>query len=137
MATMRARNGTRLQERTGARRIAFNQGRDLHFDAFGYPAEPPFPGTRLYRCASNGQGKDSGPPPEPTRIDCDMTGGSSGGGWVISGGRVNSVVSYGYECAILDLICQALGGNPEDGKLFGPYFGNVIRDLYRSERRRR
>ena len=36
--------------------------------------------------------------PKPTRIDCDMTGGSSGGGWVIDGGKVNSVVSYGYEC---------------------------------------
>jgi hypothetical protein len=118
----------------GARGIAFNQGRDLRFDAFGYPAESPFPGDRLYRCSSRAQGKDSGPPPEPTRIDCDMTGGSSGGGWVIGGRRVNSVVSYGYECTIP--LCEIFGGNPEEGKLFGPYFGNVIQDLYRSQRRK-
>jgi hypothetical protein len=27
---------------------------------------------------------------------CNMTGGSSGGGWITSSGAVASVVSYGY-----------------------------------------
>lgn len=137
MATMRRRNGKRLQNVVGARGIAFNQGRDLRFRAFGYPAEAPFNGNQLYRCNSPAQGHDQGPPPQPTRIDCDMTGGSSGGGWVMGRGRVNSVISYGYECVITDLLCQVLGGNPEEGKLFGPYFGATIKKLYRSERRRR
>ena len=136
MVTMRARNRKRLQNVVGARGVAFDKGRSLTFDAFGYPADG-FSGTQLYRCHSAAQGVDSGPAPAPTRIDCDMTGGSSGGGWVLGDGRVNSVVSYGYECAILDLLCQITGGNPEEGKLFGPYFGNVVRGLYRSERRRR
>ena len=60
-----------------------------------------------------------------------MTGGSSGGGWVIDGGKVNSVVSYGYECTIPLPICD----NPEEGKLFGPYFGDEIKQLYRSQKR--
>ena len=131
MATMRFRKGRRLQDVVGARGIAFNRGRNLHFEAFGYPAEPPFGGGQLYRCDSDAQGTDTGGQPAPTRIDCDMTGGASGGGWVIGGRRVNSVTSYGYECS-LPILC----GNPEDGKLFGPYFGSVIKSLYRSQRRR-
>ena len=134
MATMRMRKGRRLQDVVGARGIAFDQSRDgQRFQAFGYPAEPPFGGRQLYRCNSVEQGTDSGPDPAPTRIDCDMTGGASGGGWVIGGGRVNSVVSYGYECTIpLPPLCN----NPEEGKLFGPYFGSVVQKLYRSQRRK-
>jgi len=135
MATLERRNHRPIQRRVGGRKIAFNKGRDLTFKAFGYPAEGRFNGQYLYRCKSPAQGTDSGPQPRPTRIDCDMTGGSSGGGWVISKGRVNSVVSYGYECGLLDLLCQIVGGNPEEGKLFGPYFGDTIRRLYRQTQR--
>lgn len=134
MATMKKRNGKRLQRVVGARGIAFRKGRDLHFKAFGYPAEGRFDGNRLYGCSSAAEGTDSGPRPRPTRIDCDMTAGSSGGGWIIGKGRVNSVVSYGYECVVGDLLCPLVGGNPEEGKLFGPYFGNKIRRLYLSQR---
>jgi hypothetical protein len=133
MVTTRYRRGKRLQDVVGARGIAFNRGRDLRFRVFGYPAQPPYPGDQLYRCKSPAQGTDSGPSPAPTRIDCDMTGGSSGGGWVIGRGRVNSVISYGYECTIpLPPLCN----NPEEGKLFGPYFGSTIERLYRSQRGR-
>ncbi|MDQ3571264.1 MAG: hypothetical protein M3383_00200 [Actinomycetota bacterium] len=136
MATLERRNRRPIQRKVGGRKIAFNQGRNLTFKAFGYPAQGRFNGEYLYRCKSPAQGTDSGPAPQPTRIDCDMTGGSSGGGWVISRGRVNSVVSYGYECGLLDLLCQVVGGNPEEGKLFGPYFGETIRQLYRRAQRR-
>ena len=134
MATMQKLKGKRLQRVVGARGIAFGQGRNLNFNAFGYPARGRFSGNHLYRCSSPAQGTDSGSRPRPTRIDCDMTGGASGGGWIISKGRVNSVTSYGYEslCPLPPIICSP---NPERGKLFGPYFGKKIRDLYRSERR--
>jgi hypothetical protein len=50
---------------------------------------------------------------------------------VIGGEKVNSVVSYGYECTIpIPPLCN----NPEEGKLFGPYFGDVIKDLYKSQK---
>jgi hypothetical protein len=48
-----------------------------------------------------------------------MTGGSSGGGWVIRRGDrryVASVTSYGY------------GNQPN--RLYGPYQGNVAQQLY-------
>ncbi len=131
MATMRNRNGKRLQNVVGARGIAFDKRRNLHFDAFGYPARPPFDGGQLWRCSSGSTGADSGPSPAPTGIRCDMTGGSSGGGWIIGGHRVNSVTSYGY-----DPLCPIVCPDPDGEKLYGPYFGKVIRDLYRSQRRR-
>jgi V8-like Glu-specific endopeptidase len=131
-ATMGERKGRKLANVVGSRGIAFNQGRDLSFDVFGYPAEERFDGERMWRCDSRARGTDSGPAPAPTRISCDMTGGSSGGGWVISRGRVNSVVSYGYECTIpIGPLCN----NEEEGNLFGPYFGDDVRQLYRSQRR--
>jgi hypothetical protein len=48
-------------------------------------------------------------------IDCDMTGGSSGGGW-IAGGSVTSVNSYGYTTL--------------PNVMFGPYQGSVAQSLY-------
>ena len=139
MATMRRNgNGKRIQEVVGARGIAFNQPRDQRYHAYGYPAEDPFSGNRLFMCDSAYEGADSGQgTPAPMRITCDMTGGSSGGGWIVGERFLNSVVSYGYECAVDDLLCEILGGNPEEGKLFGPYFGATIRKLYRTERRLR
>jgi V8-like Glu-specific endopeptidase len=133
-ATLRKRNGKRLQNVVGARRVAFDLGRDLHFDAFGYPAQDGFSGSEPYVCSSKALGKDGGPPPQATRIDCNMTGGASGGGWIAGGGRLNSVTSYGYECSPVDLDCL-INGNPEEDRLFGPYFGAAIRNVYRSERR--
>ena len=134
-AKMRKRNGRRLQKVVGARGIAFSQSRNLLFNAFGYPAQDPYSGSELYLCSSMGEGTDSEvSPPRPTRIDCDMTGGSSGGGWVIGRGRVNSVTSYAYE-AVVD--CPLLCEDPDGEKLYGPYFGETIRALYKSQRRKR
>lgn len=49
------------------------------------------------------------------RLPCSMTGGSSGGGW-ITGGRLNSVNSFGYR--------------GERDVMYGPYFGNVEQSVY-------
>jgi hypothetical protein len=110
------RNGRSLQDRVGGRGIQFNGPRDRTYKAIGYPADPPFDGERMYGCRSAYQGQDNsaGNPP-PMRIRCDMTGGSSGGGWV-AGGKVASVVSYGY--------------NDEPNNLYGPYQGSAAKSLY-------
>lgn len=132
MATMAKRGGKKIQQVVGARGIAFDRRGNQRFRAFGYPAAGRFDGQTPYSCRATQEGRDrSQGQPAPNRIDCDMTGGSSGGGWVIRKGRVNSVVSYGYECTIIIFPCD----NPEEGKLFGPYFGGQIRELYNSQRR--
>lgn len=124
----------RLQEVVGARRIAFNRDWRQNFEAFGYPAEGPsrFDGRTPFRCSSAAEARDPGPGPDPIRIDCDMTGGSSGGGWVIERGQVNSVTSYGY-----DPLCPILCPDPDGEKLYGPYFGETVKQLYRSQRGKR
>ena len=110
--------GRKLHERVGARGIDFNGPRDRTYKIYGYPAEGEFDGEHLYRCKSPYQGADnSAGNPKPMRATCDMTGGSSGGGW-IAGGKVASVVSYGY--------------SDEPNKLYGPYQGNAARALYDS-----
>ena len=109
--------GEKLQDAVGGRGIVFGAERDKVYRPFGYPQEAPFDGEHMYRCRSPYKGGDpsAGDPP-PMRIRCDMTGGSSGGGWVTGSGDVASVVSYGYE------------GEPNN--LYGPYQGGSARDLY-------
>ncbi len=121
---VRDAQGRGIEDVIGARPIAFEQPRDQRINAFGYPAlpgllHPEFNGERLYRCDSPITGADNPPGngPEPLEISCDMTGGSSGGGWVNAGGKVTSVTSYGYL------------GDPTH--LYGPYLGSAAAGLHR------
>jgi len=143
MATVRKAKGKKLAKAVGSRRVAFNQSRNLDYDVLGYPAAEEFDGESMYRCDTNADGTDSRQKdPKPTRVDCPQTGGSSGGGWVMDNGKVNSVVSYGYECALggglpigLPFPTPPTCNNPQRDYLFGPYFGDVIKQLYRSQKR--
>ncbi len=112
--------GRRLTDVVGAQGIAFNQARLQRTYSFGYPAESPFDGTKLIYCSGTALvdpviSKDN-------VLRCDMTGGSSGGPWLVnfdpeSGtGVQNSVNSFGY------------GFLP--GYLLGPYFGSDAQALY-------
>jgi V8-like Glu-specific endopeptidase len=129
-------NGRGVQDAVGARPIAFGQPRDQFYRAFGYPAQGRFDGERLQRCDSPYRGADREfDPPRPMRIDCDMAGGSSGGGWVADGRLVVSVTSYGYEYLGEPVVCIVDPGLcPERDRLFGPYFGSAVRELYDANR---
>jgi V8-like Glu-specific endopeptidase len=127
----RDREGRGVQDVIGARGIAFNQSRNQTFVAYGYPAEPTvfnpgFNGQHLFTCTSARLGNDEpsgGTGPSTMRINCDMTGGSSGGGWVVDNKFVNSVTSYGYD--------------DDPNSLYGPYFGTSVKNLYRESRGKR
>ena len=116
--------GTKLQNVVGARGIGFDQPREQTYQAIGYPAVPPpleFTGEREFRCTSPFGGSDepgtTGPP--TMVIDCDMTGGSSGGGW-IAGTTLLSVTSYGYPLEL--------------DQLYGPYMSSSAKALYKNVR---
>jgi V8-like Glu-specific endopeptidase len=117
-------SGKRVQDVVGARGIAFNQPRNQHYKSWGYPAADPFDGERLYVCESN-YGMDdpaiiTDPGPRDMGIGCDMTGGSSGGGWLVGDQYLQSVNSFGLIVSpptYLDI-------------MFGPYFGNDAQGLY-------
>ena len=101
----------------GGRTPAFNYERSQRYNAYGYPAARPFNGQRLWMCDSSLYMNDTNMSPATMGIQCNMTGGSSGGGWVVpSDGRVYSVNSYGY---------QSL-----KNVMFGPFQGDVAQELY-------
>src|SRR5688572_613919 len=120
-AVIAPRNGREIQEVLGGGRgMAFNESTNHVYRAFGYPALAPFNGQVPYLCRSGSSGRDNSYNPPTIRISCDQTGGASGGGWVIDGGRIASLTSYGYDS--------------QPGKLYGPYFGDAIRNFYESVR---
>jgi hypothetical protein len=98
-----------------------NAPREQHWHARGYPAAAPFDGEHHHTCAAtwavNDQPSGDSAFPQTIGIGCDMTGGSSGGPWIVdfSGeagatNLLNGNVSYGYI------------GVPD--KQYGPYFGD-------------
>jgi hypothetical protein len=113
--------GRRLQAVVGARGIGFDQPRRQRYDIFGYPVEGAFVSMFEYACTSPYRGSDGagGGGPLPMRASCNMSGGSSGGGWV-GGGALLSVVSYGY--------------GTEPTSLFGPYLSKTAKKLYKRMR---
>ncbi|MGY0059055.1 trypsin-like serine peptidase [Streptomyces sp. LZ34] len=62
--------------------------------AYGYPAAPPYDGALMFSCL-NRPNRLSFSPTAPTmyRIGCTMTGGSSGGGWLVNRGGKSVLVS--------------------------------------------
>ncbi len=120
--------GRGIEDVLGARGIAFDRPRTGNVTALGYPAEPnpgalrlEFDGERLFSCAS-ALGSDTGPPPGngpvPLAIDCDMAGGSSGGGWINGRGDLVGLVSYGYQ--------------GDFNHIYGPFHGAIAEELYTS-----
>lgn len=113
-AVMAEQGGQSLTAVTGSFPIAFNLGYGLTFDAYGYPAAGKYNGQYLYRCSGTAD-RDTLGGSADHRLPCSMTGGSSGGGW-ITGGKLNSVNSFGYR--------------GEKDVMYGPYFGNTEQSVY-------
>jgi V8-like Glu-specific endopeptidase len=107
-------SGQSLTGVVGGFPIAFNAARGQQMKAYGYPAAKPFNGQKLYSCTGTvvqdtfGGSTDQG-------LACNMTPGSSGGGWIQSG-SLSSVTSFGYTGL--------------KNVLWGPYFGSVIQAVY-------
>src|SRR5262249_53183805 len=76
-------DGKKISKRVGALGFAWNRGRIQHWHSLGYPAVSPFNGERMHDCQASYayNGKVAGVP--PVSIGCDMTGGCSGGPWVL------------------------------------------------------
>jgi hypothetical protein len=116
-AVMNTNAGATLTDTVGSRGAAFNQPAQQRYLSHGYPAASPFNGQREWICDSNLGHRDNSANPPTMAIGCDMTGGSSGGGWVV-GNNVLSVNSYGY--------------SNQPNVMYGPYQGSVAQQLYTS-----
>ncbi|MBF8191668.1 peptidase [Nonomuraea sp. K274] len=114
--------GKTLVDAVGGQGLAFNQRRRQQMYAFGYPAAAPYDGSKLIYCS--GRTFDDYLMSDDHGLTCDMTGGSSGGPWMLSFnestglGTQNSVNSFKYNFA--------------PNWMFGPYFGNEAQAVYQA-----
>jgi hypothetical protein len=116
----------------GTRPIAFGQdptGKRLV--SYGYPAAGKFNGSQQYACASPFRRWDISPLLDPMQISCDMTGGSSGGGWFLDS-NANSVGDPGEPLVSVN----SYGYSNEKTTMYGPYLpaGGQAQALYNSLR---
>jgi hypothetical protein len=119
----RNERGQRLAAAVGGTGIAFGLNPSQVFDVHGYPVAPPFNGDTQQICPQTPfLGHDvlsfSMPGPLNLAVQCNVTGGASGGGWTIAGGLLNSITDYGYP---LDPATD-----------FGAYFGKAVGRLFAS-----
>lgn len=117
----RNERGQLLAKAVGGTGIAWGLKAAQVFDVHGYPAEDPFDGETQRICAQTPfLGHDAGSflssGPLNLAVECNVTGGASGGGWTIRDGILNSVTNYGY------------GDDPRTD--FGAYFGKDAGRLY-------
>ena len=109
-------DGERLTDVVGGSDPVFNVARGVEYTSYGYPASKPYNGEQLWSCAGTATEDTTNPQFATQGIPCTMTGGSSGGPWLLDNGKQNSVNSYGYS---------------KSGMMYGPYWGSVIQATYK------
>ncbi len=117
----RNERGQRLAAAAGADGIAWGLAPGQLFDVHGYPVAAPFDGSTQQLCLQTPyEGHDIAsffwPGPLNLAVQCNVTGGASGGGWTIPGGQLNSITTYGYRS--------------DPATDFGPYFGKAVGRLF-------
>jgi V8-like Glu-specific endopeptidase len=108
--------GQNLTDAVAEAPVVFNAPRNQTYKLYGYPAAKKFSGQRMRVCETSWLMDDTFATPDTMGAGCDMTGGSSGGGWITSTGAVASVVSYGYSSL--------------RNVLFGPHLESEAQSLY-------
>ena len=121
MVVGRNGSGPLLGEAVGGAKIAWGLKRSQSFAVHGYPAEEPFDGETQRVCGAAGYfGHDPHsvgyPGPLNLAVGCGVTGGASGGGWLIRGDTLNGVTSYGHF--------------DRESPDYGPYFGKEVARLF-------
>ena len=112
----------RLTKAVGGAGITWGLSANQVFDVHGYPAGPPFDGETQRLCSHRPfVGHDAtsffDDGPLNLSVECDVTGGASGGGWTIGEDVLNGVTDYGY--------------SEDPATDFGSYFGEEVGRLYK------
>lgn len=121
VAIMNTLNGNHIVSYLGGQGLIVNAGTNVWINAFGYPAESPFDGGNLWQCWG-GSSVFSG---QTIKIPCNMTRGSSGGGWFY-----NWDGNWGWLNGVNSRIDRIV--NPTI--MISPYFDNDALDLYNATR---
>ena len=122
VAIMNPSYGYRIVDYLGGQGLTWNQSKRIAVTAFGYPAAAPFSGGLLWGCAGTTfpEWEYLWWSAETLGLACDMTGGSSGGGWLAffngNTGYLNGNNSYKY--------------NNNPNVMYSPYYDDTAATLY-------
>lgn len=112
-------NGRKLSQVIGWLGFAWNFPRNQVWTSLGYPAAPPFNGNRMWQDTA-AYANDGSVPGSPATIGigCSMTGGCSGGPWVLGFGSSNYVNGH-----------NSYRPNNQPLEIYSPYFGDNANSL--------
>jgi hypothetical protein len=127
VAIMGPQFGYHIVNYLGGQGFRVNAGKNVVENAFGYPAEYPYSGGRLYRCAgvSSPEWTFLWITSDTIKIPCDMTRGSSGGGWLNGWNG-----AWGYLNGLNSRIDRIAGPTI----MLSPYFDDTAWSLYNTTR---
>jgi V8-like Glu-specific endopeptidase len=112
-------NGRKVSQVVGWLGFAWNFPRNQVWTSLGYPAAPPFNGQRMWQDTAPYANNGNVPGSPPTiGIGCSMTGGCSGGPWVMGLGSTNYVNGH-----------NSYRPNNQPQEIYSPYFGNNAHSL--------
>jgi V8-like Glu-specific endopeptidase len=126
VAIMNTQWGYRIVDYLGGQGITWNQSKRIGTTSFGYPAASPFNGLYLWICPGTTfpEWEILWWSAETLGLNCDMTGGSSGGGWLAyyngTTGYVNGNNSYKYD--------------NDPNTMYSPYYDDTASSLYGTTR---
>lgn len=122
---IKPKSGVDIGDTVGWLGFATGMGLPYHYTQYGYPAAAPFNGQVLWTVNSSTAGIDTNfAAPQPHYTGNDMTGGSSGGPWVIFqskyGGWINGHNDYKYNNP----------NPPWPYAMFSPYFESAAWEVF-------
>jgi hypothetical protein len=115
---LNTRGGNTISHRVGALGFAWYQSYVQHFQVIGYPVARPFNGKRMVTCQAS-LSVVLGDVNPMSGVGCDMTGGSSGGPFIIEY-RTGTYLNGNVSIRLLDA----------PGELYSPYFGDCAYWMY-------
>jgi V8-like Glu-specific endopeptidase len=121
--------GRNISYYTGYLGAQWNASLNQSWTVIGYPAARPFNGKVQQICIGSYAESDTTNSPAAVAIGCDLTGGSSGGPWIVSfrgtggGNRINGLMSYGYAS--------------RKKASYSPYFGSTAKQFWDIARRKK
>jgi V8-like Glu-specific endopeptidase len=115
-------DGKLLTDVVGGQGLAFNTGYNVAMYSFGFPAASPYDGEKFIYCSGTTSrdfllSNDHG-------MNCDMTGGSSGGPWFT---KFDEATGTGLQSSV-----NSFKYNFLPNRMYGPYFGADAQNLYQS-----